>query len=568
LRESLLDSNGRPTHIGDGKTGGKASGLLFFRDMLEAEFDPAKFPTIEVGVPDFAVVTTEMFECFVEDNGLRGLASSDVEDTDVARAFLDGELPVPVEDFLHGLVETVQGPLAVRSSSLLEDAVASPFAGVYGTKMIPNNQPEPAVRLRKLADAIKLVWASTYFAGARRYISATGKSVDDESMAVILQRLVGTERGSRFYPHLSGVGRSFNFYPAKDSKPEQGVVNLALGLGKEIVDGGVCWCFSPARPKAPPPYSSSAELLKSSQLRFWSLNLAEQEGDPLTDTEHLIRLDLSAAESDGTLGMIASTYDPRSDRVVPGTGHEGPRVVNFAPLLTLNLVPANALLRELLTIGERAAGADVEIEFAMTLPDAGCEHARLGFLQVRPMHVCNETVEIEDGELDGSSTLIRSRKVLGNGTIGGLADIVFVKPDTFDASQTRLIGAELGLLNAKLTGAQRSYVLIGFGRWGSSDPWLGIPVSWDQISGAKVIVESTRPEMNVELSQGSHFFHNISCLGVSYLCVRHADTGAIDWNRLQAAEVVEETRFLRHVRGDAPLRVKVDGRSGRGCVWL
>jgi hypothetical protein len=568
LSESLLDQEGLPTRIGDGQPGGKAQGLLFFRDMLKAEFDPERFSKIEVGVPDFAVITTEMFERFVEDNRLGWLASSDVEDAATARAFLEGQLPDSVEEYLQNLVETVHRPLAVRSSSLLEDTASSPFAGVYGTKMVPNNQPEPAARLQKLAEAIKLVWASTYFAGARRYVTATGNSVDDESMAVIVQRVVGAEHGSRYYPHLSGVGRSFNFYPAKDSKPEQGVVSLALGLGKEIVDGGICWSFSPARPKAPPPYASSAELLKSSQLKFWSLNLAEHDEDPLTDTEHLIRLDLSAAESDGTLAMIASTYDPRSDRIVPGTGHEGPRVVNFAPLLTLGLLPTNELVRELLAIGERAAGADVEIEFAMTLPDDSSTRARLGFLQVRPMHVCNETVEIDDEELDDSTILIRSRKVMGNGTLEGLRDIVFVNPDTFDAGHARLIGAELGALNAKLAAAQQPYVLIGFGRWGSSDPWLGIPVDWDQISAAKVIVESTLPEMNVELSQGSHFFHNISCLGVSYLAVRHTDTQAIDWGRLQGFDVVEETRFLRHVRLDAPLRIKVDGRSGRGGVWL
>jgi hypothetical protein len=469
---------------------------------------------------------------------------------------------------LRGLVEGVRTPLAIRSSSLLEDALQHPFAGVYATKMIPNNLPSADDRFRQMVEAIKFVYASTFFRASRDYIRATARSATDEKMAVVIQEVVGDRHGDRYYPDISGVARSYNFYPTGRARPEEGVVNLALGLGKTIVDGGINWAYSPAHPKAPPPFGSTRELLSHTQTRFWAVNMGRPpEYDPTAETEYLVLSDLTAADYDGTLGRIASTYDPRSDRLVPGTGPDGPRVLNFAPLLVLGDLPFNDLLRRLLAICEDALDAEVEIEFAAVLPRASGEKVRFGFLQVRPMAVSVEPVEIGEHEWNDAGLVVASSRTMGNGTLDSIRDIVYVKPEPFEARHTRSVADEVARLNDALVDAGRPYLLIGFGRWGSSDPWLGIPVDWGQICGAKAIIEATRPEMDVEASQGSHFFHNITSFQVRYLTVHHEDRPGIDWTWLAEQPVEQELEFTRHVKTSQPLTLKVDGRTGRGGVW-
>lgn len=553
--------------IGSGEIGGKANGLVFFRDMLEAEFPGEKFPGIEVAVPAFAVLTTDVFDAFTAEHGLASIAREGRTDAEIAAAFQAAPLPREVSETFAALLADVRVPLAVRSSSVLEDAIFCPFAGVYETKMIPNHEDELATRLERLELAIKLVFASTYFGGAVSARAAMGKKPEDEKMAVIVQEVVGNRHGERFYPLLSGVARSHDFYPAPSARPEDGVVNLALGLGKTIADGGLSWSYSPARPKAPPPYGSIGEVLKNSQLRFWCLNLdREVELSPAEETEFLLHADLATAETDGVLHLVASTYDGRSDRLVPGTTAVGPRVLNFAPLLTLGLLPWNDVIRELLAIGERAAGNDVEIEFALREAEGADAPARLGFVQIRPMHVSHEPVGIDEEEWSHAELLLRSERVMGNGTDDRIRDVVYVEPAGFEAKHTRAIASEVEALNRELVLEERPYLLIGFGRWGSSDPWLGIPVDWSGLCGARVIVEATLPTMNVEPSQGSHLFHNLSGCGVSYVMVHHESEPGIDWNWLRAQPVERETRFLRRARFDDPLRVKIDGRQGRGIV--
>ncbi len=554
--------------IGGGELGGKANGLVFFSAMLEAEVDPANFPELEIRVPAFAVVGTDFFDQFVASTGLDANTLSDWPDEKIAGAFQAIALPEALVSGVRGLLEITDCPLAVRSSSLMEDAVFRPFAGVYETKMLPNNQADFSDRVRKVVEAIRLVYASTFFRAARDYMRATGKTVRDEKMAVVLQEVVGAHHGDRFYPLLSGVARSYNFYPTGGALPEQGVVNLALGLGKSIVDGGVTWAYSPARPQAPPPYGSIRQLLKNTQREFWCVNMARPaEENPIAEVEHLTCAGLPAAEADGQLRLAASTYDPHSDRLVPGTGREGPRVLNFAPLLVDGELPLNAVLRNLLGICEQAAGAPVEIEFALAPAVPGSGAPNLGFLQVRPMFVSHERVEISDADLARKDLVIYSTRVMGNGRVEGLQDIVFVKPDVFEARHTRAIATEVAAVNRALRECGRPYVLVGFGRWGSADPWLGIPVDWGQISGAKVIVEATLETMDIEASQGAHFFHNISGNGVSYLCVHHSASPGIDWAWLQEQSVVTETQSLRHVQTPFPLDVRLDGRSGRGGIW-
>jgi hypothetical protein len=432
--------------------------------------------------------------------------------------------------------------------------------------MIPNNQHDPDERFRRPVEAIKFVWASAFFKSAKNYIRATDHAVESEKMAVVLQEVVGRRHGDRFYPDISGVGRTYNFYPVGRARPEEGVVNLALGLGKTIVDGGITWTYSPAYPAAPPPYGSVRDLLKFSQLEFWAVNMGRPpEYNPIVETEYLLRADLTQAEYDGTLKQTASTYVAESDRLRMGIGSPGPRVLNFAPLLNLGDIPFNDLVQELLSLCNDRIGGEVEIEFAITMEKAN--EARFGFLQVRPMVVSNELVVIEAEELERPGLLAASQSAMGNGAIDSICDIVYVKPDAFEARDSRKIAAEIDRINRSLIDDGRHCLLIGFGRWGSSDPWLGIPVDWDQISSAKVIVEATLPTMNVDPSQGSHFFHNMTSFRVSYLPVHHDRRPGIDWDWLQGQELVTETDHVRHVRLNAPLLVKVDGRTRRGGIW-
>jgi hypothetical protein len=568
--ERKFFESGEPfTRIGEGSLGGKAQGLVFINDILRAELDQEVFPTVDINIPTLAVVASDVFDAFMERNGLSEIAFSDAPDERIAHAFQRADLPVEVLGDLKALVDQVHSPLAVRSSSLLEDALFRPFAGVYETKMTPNNQPDPADRFRKLVEAIKFVYATTYFKAARDYIRSTDEDPQREKMAVIIQEVVGSRHGERFYPELSGVCRSYNFYPLGRTRPDEGVVNLALGLGKTIVDGGVTWAYSPARPNAPPPFASTRDLLKNTQTKFWAVNMGRPpEFDPTAEAEYLIQADLSAAEYDGTLHALASTYDASSDRLSPGAGIPGPRALNFAPLLDLKRYPLNEIVKTMLSACERALDGAVEIEFAMTFPPPrGRGRARLGFLQVRPMVVSEERVEITAQEMARPDVLAASDRVMGNGVNRSIRDAVYVKPESFEARHTPRIAAELERLNRPLLAENRPYLLLGFGRWGSSDPWLGIPVKWGQICGARVIVEATLPNMTVELSQGSHFFHNISSFQVSYFSVNHHKRPGIDWAWLDGQEIVAETDYVRHVRWEKPLLVKVDGRTGRGAIW-
>jgi hypothetical protein len=569
FRRGFFGAGDPVSRIGFGEIGGKARGLVLARDILEAGPDPSAFPGLEIRIPHLVVLTTDVFDAFMDRNRLRETAESDLSDAQIAQAFQAASLPTEILGDLRVLVEELHLPLAVRSSSLLEDALARPFAGVYETKMTPNDQPDPSVRFQKLTEAIKFVYASTFFKAAKDYVRAAREPLGKEKMAVILQEVVGSRYDERFYPTLSGVGRSYNFYPGPGAKREDGVVELALGLGKTIVDGGICYAYSPARPKSPPPYGSPAEFMRNTQKSFWAVHLGSPPAfDPIAETEYLAQADLSPAEYDGTLRYLASTFLPDSGRLSPGTGSPGPRVLNFAPLLVLEEYPLNRAIRSLLAAAEEKVGKAVEIEFAMTLPRTGSgKTARLGFLQVRPMMVSDRPVEITDDELARPDLVLASDRVMGNGVVDTIEDVVYVRPGAFEPRHTRTVAGELERMNHPLLDASRSYLLIGFGRWGSSDPWLGIPVRWGQISGARVIVEATRPDMNVEASQGSHFFHNISSFEVSYFTVSHSHAPGIDWDWLEGNEVVRETDFVRHVRLSERLLVKVDGRTGRGAVW-
>ena len=555
------------TGIGAGELGGKAAGLrLMLREILP-RLPGDDFPQITVAIPTLTVLTTDIFDRFMERNSLWESALSQESDDRIAHAFQKASLPAEVVGDLRALISEVHTPLAVRLSSLLEDALEHPLAGVYGTKMIPNNQADTDTRFRRLVEAIKYVYASTFFQRAKSYIRSIGQDQRAEKMAVVVQEVVGERHGDRFYPTISGVARSYNYYPSGHSRPEEGVVSLALGLGMQIVDGGLCWTYSPAHPKAPPPYNTIRELLNNTQTGFWAVHMGRPPiPDPIRETEYLVRGDLADAEYDGTVRFLASTFDPDSDRLRPGTGTKGPRLLNFAPLLSGSMLELNSSIRALLALSSERVGAPVEIEFAAVLDGRNGFPARLGFLQVRPMMVDARDVDITDEEMFGENVLLASEEVLGNGSNDGLRDVVYVKPEAFEAKLTRKIAMEIDKVNRRMVDEGREYMLIGFGRWGSTDPWLGIPVEWGQISGAKVIVETTLPEMNPDLSQGSHFFHNLISFRVLYLSLRHGGRHSINWDRLNRQETISEFDHVKHVRSAEPFLVKVDGRRRKGVV--
>ena len=560
--EKFFDSGEPITCLGSGEYGGKANGLIFLNEMLKSKFNSNDFPSFAVNIPTMTIIPTDVFDEFMRKNDLYQIAYSDLPDDRIALAFQKADLPFGVLGGLRTLITKVKSPLAIRSSSMLEDALHEPFAGIYSTKMTPNNQGDPDVRFNKLVEAIKLVYASIYFKAAKDYIAATEHKTEEEKMAVIIQEIVGNRYSDRYYPELSGVAKSYNFYPFGNAKPEDGVVNLAFGLGKTIVDGGLSWVYSPKLPKESPPYESIGELLKQTQTEFWAVNMGKPPSyDPIKETEFMLEENITVAEPDGTLRFVASTYIPDSGRVSIGVGNPGPRVINFGYLLVLNDIPLNNLIETLLKSCEEELKTPVEIEFAVTF-----NPLRFGFLQVRPMVVSSDKVEVTEEDLLDDNILVASKRVLGNGINNTIKDIVYVKPESFEAKHTNQIAGELESINKILVNLHRPYLLIGFGRWGSSDPWLGIPVNWGQVSGAKAIVETAMENLNVEFSQGSHFFHNLTSFNVSYFSVKISDSYKIDWDWLSKQHVEYETDFVRHVSLSSALQTKVDGRSGRGTI--
>lgn len=557
------------SYIGTGSLGGKAHGLAFINNVLDSEINLEEFPGFEIRIPKMIIICLDIFDSFMKQNDLYQIALSDSPDDRIALAFQKANLPFEILGDLRTLIFNVHKPLAVRSSSMLEDAMYEPFAGIYGTKMIPNNQHDIDTRFRKLVEAIKYVYASTYFKAAKDYIKATKHKTEDEKMAVIIQEMVGSRFGDNFYPEISGVAHSYNFYTSGHAKPEEGVVNLALGLGKTIVDGGISWTYSPSFPQTNPPFGSPRDMLKQTQTNFWAVNMGKPpQYDPINETEYMFYKNILEAEADGTLKHIVSTYDSNSDRVWPGLSGEGPRILTFAPILIHNEIPLNSLIKTLLKVSENALEAPVEIEFALTFTNDknGETQCRFGFLQVRPMVVSTEEVKIEPEELTGNQVLVASESVLGNGIIENIKDIVYLIPDDFDTRFTKQMADEVESINNKLIKEGRPYVLIGFGRWGTTDPSAGIPVQWGQISGAKIIIEAALENIFIEMSQGAHFFHNVTGFKVCYFSIPFTGKYSIDWDWLTQQNLIEETRFVNHVRTEKALRIKVDGRAGKGLI--
>ena len=554
--------------IGGGSLGGKARGLAFIRHILRRRGINRDFPGIRIGVPPTLVLTTAVFDRFLSENGLLELALHGDDDSEIERRFLAASFPIALLDSLLAFLEGVHYPLAVRSSSLLEDSQYQPFSGVYETFMLANRHPDIQVRLEQLLEAIKLVYASTFSQHAKAYVRRTPYRLEEEKMAVVLQQVVGATHGNRFYPDFSGVVRSRNFYPMPPVKVEDGFAAVALGLGRAVVSGGKCLTFSPRHPRNLVQFSSVEDMLKNSQSEFWALEMThavppEDPGNSLRE----IPFSLDVAEADGTLRTLASTYSAENHAVYDGLSRKGPRVVSFAPILKHGMFPLSEMLTRLMRLGEDALGRPVEIEFAVRLPQAEDELADFGFLQLRPLVLSREGEDIRVGEVDKDKLVCGSSVVLGHGRIDDVRDIIVVDSHRFERTRSLEVAHSVARLNAKLSHENKPYLLIGVGRWGSTDPWLGIPVAWDQISGARVIVESGFRDFRVAPSQGSHFFQNLTAFQIGYFTVNpDAGEGFVDWTWLGEQPEVEEDGCVRHLRFEAPITVLMNGKESRGVI--
>jgi CheY-like chemotaxis protein len=565
---ATFDRTSSFTRIGGGSLGGKARGLAFVNHLLNLSKARDHVPGVRISVPPCVVVGTDVYDEFLADNDLRDFAIRSTDEDELLRRFLASPFPAAIVRQLESFLDVIDYPLAVRSSSLLEDSQYQPFAGIYETYLLPNNHPDRAVRLRQLLDAIRRVYVSTFSQHAKAYLQATSYRLEEEKMAVIVQKLVGASRGIRFYPNFAGVARSHNFYPMAPMLAEDGIAAVALGLGATVVDGDACMRFCPRYPQSLVQFSSVRDLLRNSQREFYALRLddgAVDAGGP--HFTGLARFGLDAAEEDRTLGPLGSTFSPENDVVYDGVSRPGVRLVTFAPILKHGVFPLADILQELLQIGVWGSSAPVEIEFAVNLAVPPGQPAEFGFLQLRPLSLSGELTELDLGDIDPERTICQSTSVLGHGKIDTIRDLVVVDFHRFDRGRSQDVALEVSRFNGHLAADGLSYVLIGVGRWGSSEPFLGIPVSWDQIAAARVIVEAGFRDLKVTPSQGTHFFQNLTSNNIGYFTVNpEAGEGFVDWEWLASQPAVGEGEYVRHLRLERPIIVMMNGKRNRGVI--
>ena len=551
--------------IGDGSLGGKGRGLAFIDHIIKRHTDLSDYETADVMIPKTVVLCTDIFDEFMDSNELYQIALSDIPDEEILRYFLHARLPARLIGDLMAFLDVVDTPIAIRSSSLLEDSHYQPFAGIYSTYMIPQ-APDKYERLHMLSDAITAVYASVYYRDSKAYMTATSNVIDQEKMAVILQEVVGEAHTDRFYPTLSGVARSVNYYPIGDEKAEEGIVNLALGLGKYIVDGGQSLRVCPAHPHQVLQTSEMELALKETQTRFYALDLSNPPTEFLKDDAfNLLKLRVNQAEPDGTLQYIASTYDPYDQVIRDGIYEGGRKVITFCGVLQHGVFPLPELLQKVMRYGQDEMRRPVEIEFAANI------HAdrtgELYLLQIRPMVDNKMNLDEDLSAIADADCLLRSHNAIGHGILNDIQDIVYVKTDNWSASHNPAIAAEIDNINRNYLNEGRSYVLVGPGRWGSSDPWLGIPVKWPAISAAKVIVEAGLQNYRVDPSQGTHFFQNLTSFGVAYFTVNdYLGDGIYRQDLLSSLPAIAETEHVRVVHFEQPLTIKVDGMKKEGVI--
>ena len=566
FRRDRFDRYSNFARIGEGSLGGKGRGLAFIDNIVKHHPELNQFDNATVMIPKTVVLCTDLFEEFMDYNNLYQLALSDADDAVILDAFRRATLPASLEGDILTFIEATSSPIAVRSSSLLEDSHYQPFAGIYNTYMVPLLDNRHRM-LHMLCDAIKGVYASVFFKDSKAYMQATRNVIDQEKMAVILQEVVGRQYGDRYYPSISGVGRSLNYYPIGGELAEEGIVSLALGLGKYIVDGGQTLRICPHHPGKVLQMSDTEMALRETQTRFYALDLKNMgENFSVDDAFNLLKLSVREADKDGSLQYLASTYNPTDQVIYPGVYPEGRKIISFVGVLEHDVVPLPHLLREVLHLGQEAMRRPVEIEFAVEV-DAATRSCVFYLLQIRPMVDVKSDVHIDLSEIRTENILLQSDNALGHGQMDDIADVVYVKTDGYNAGNNPLIAEEISRINAKFLNNGEHYVLVGPGRWGSSDSWLGIPVKWPNISAARIIVEAGLTNYRVDPSQGTHFFQNLTSFGVGYFTINDFNGDGI-YNRalLDALPAVEETAHVRHVRFPKPLTIKLDGKKKLGYV--
>ncbi len=556
------------SRIGEGSIGGKARGLAFINRIIKNNKLFNKFPDVLISIPRTVVLSTDIFDEFMDQNNLYSIALSDLSDDEILNRFINAELPGHVyQDFYAFLAVSRNVPIAVRSSSKLEDSHYQPFAGIYSTYMIPR-LTDNKLMVKMLSDAIKEVYASVYYKASKAYMTATANVIDEEKMGIILQEVCGNRHGDVYYPTLSGVARSINYYPIGSEKAEDGIVNIAFGLGKLIVEGGLSLRFSPRYPKKILQLSSPDAALRDTQKEFCALDLNIESFVPSTDDGvNILRIDIKDMNNEAALKYVASTYDRNNNVLRDGIIHPGKRVITFSNILQHKTFPLADILTTLLEIGHREMNNPVEIEFAANLETPSGLPKIFNFLQIRPIVHNEETQNINLDHIKTSDTIIYSESALGNGLFKGIHDLVYIKPETFNASNNKNVAIEIEKINTLFVKEAKGYVLIGPGRWGSADPWLGIPVKWPHISAARIIIESGLKNYRIDPSQGTHFFQNLTSFRVGYFTINpYINEGYYDVEYLNSLKGIYEGNYIRHVRFPDALEIMIDGKSHKGVI--
>lgn len=568
FEQNTFDNYSIFTRIGDGYIGGKARGLAFSDLLIKKYRLRKKYPGITITIPRTTILCTDIFDEFMESNNLYEVGLSNLSDEEILRRFVEVRLPNRIFSSLYSFISLTNNPIAVRSSSRLEDSHYQPFAGVYSTYMVPNAGDDKHLTIKILTEAIKSVYASVFFKDSKAYMTATSNVIDEEKMGVVLQDVCGTAYGDRFYPTFSGVARSINFYPIAPEKAEEGIVNVALGLGKHIVDGEKSLRFSPRHPERIIQLSSPEMAMRDTQKTFYALKLDPHLFTPsISENINMIKLPIEEAHKDGTLKYIGSTYDFQNNIIKDNVNYDGIKLVTFAKILKYNTFPLCDILNEFMEIGKKEMNNHIEIEFAVNFPKNPNEDIVFSLLQIRPIIETDQNVTVDLDKVNLSETILFSESVLGNGIYGGIRDIIYIKPDTFNSLNNPKMVDIIDGLNRKFIKEDKNYILIGPGRWGSSDHALGIPVKWSNISMARVIVESGLANYRIDPSQGTHFFHNLTSFRVAYFTINpYINDGYYDVDFLNSIPAVYEDEFLRHVKFAEELLIEVDGRLSRGVV--
>lgn len=567
FEESALLDETNIVSLGSGPLGGKGRGCAFINTLIYNLNFQEIIPELNIRAPRTCIVGTDEFDIFMEMNDLQDLVYNEGEYTKLRKTFCEAELSFNLDKKLRSLLKLLNRPLAIRSSSLLEDSTMQPFSGIFDTYLIPNNDPSFSIRLNQLSQCIKLVYASIYSPHSRSYFEAINFKLEEEKMGIVIQEVIGTVHGDYFYPHVSGTAQSHNYYPIAHMEPEDGYALAALGLGHYVVNGEKSYRFSPVYPAL--EVNSPQKLFKDSQTYFFALDMKNSEIDFITNGSeaNLKKLNISTAESNGVLKHLASVYDPENDRIDPGLSTPGPRILNFANILKYDYVPLAKTLQLILDVGKEALGSPIEIEYALDLDKAPNNKPSFHLLQIKPMLGSSNEFSFDPESIENEKVLIFAEQSMGNGKIEDLSDIIYVKPSAFDKMKTKNIAVELEELNKKMLAEKNHYILIGPGRWGTSDPFIGIPVNWSQISNAKIIIETSLEDFPLDASLGSHFFHNLTSMNVGYFSIQH-DSGIsfIDWEQLESQQIQKETDFLKHIHFKKPLCVLMDGKKRMSAV--